>query len=77
MLHELEKTEEGIEVKMLYDDMGSRDLRKKDLKVSSKGGHAESFFPSKLPLINLRMNNRNHRKIVVIDGTIDMLVVLM
>ena len=70
MLHELEKAEEGIEVKMLYDDMGSRDLRKKDLKVSSKGGHAESFFPSKLPLINLRMNNRNHRKIVVIDGTI-------
>ena len=55
---------------MLYDDMGSRDLRKKDLKVSSKGGHAESFFPSKLPLINLRMYNRNHRKIVVIDGTI-------
>lgn len=72
MLHELEKkAEEGIEVKMLYDDMGSRDLRKKDLKkFRQKGGHAESFFPSKLPLINLRMNNRNHRKIVVIDGTI-------
>ena len=28
------------------------------------------FFPSKLPLINLRMNNRNHRKIVIIDGKI-------
>ncbi|MBD4576428.1 cardiolipin synthase, partial [Xanthomonas citri pv. citri] len=36
----------------------------------NKGGHAEAFFPSKLPLINLRMNNRNHRKIVVIDGQI-------
>ena len=35
-----------------------------------KGGHVEAFFPSKLPLINLRMNNRNHRKIVVIDGHI-------
>ncbi len=35
----------------------------------NKGGHAEAF-PSKLPLINLRMNNRNHRKIVVIDGQI-------
>ena len=43
----------------------------KDLKrFRVKGGHAESFFPSKLPLINLRMNNRNHRKIVVIDGKI-------
>lgn len=72
ILSELEKkAEEGIEVKMLYDDMGSRDLRKKDLKhFRNKGGHAESFFPSKLPLINLRMNNRNHRKIVIIDGKI-------
>ena len=47
---------------MLYDDMGSRTLRKKDLKqFKDKGGHAEAFFPSKLPLINLRMNNRNYR----------------
>ena len=51
--------------------MGSRTLRKKDLKhFRQKGGHVESFFPSKLPLINLRMNNRNHRKIVIIDGKI-------
>ena len=56
---------------MLYDDMGSRTLRKKDLKqFKDKGGRAEAFFPSKLPLINLRMNNRNHRKIVIIDGKI-------
>ena len=59
---------------MLYDDMGSRTLRKKDLKqFKDKGGRAEAFFPSKLPLINLRMNNRNHRKIVIIDGKIGML----
>lgn len=46
-------------------------LGKKDLKhFRNKGGKAEAFFPSKLPLINLRMNNRNHRKIVVIDGKI-------
>ena len=66
-----DRLEDGIEVKMLYDDMGSRTLRKKDLKqFKDKGGHAEAFFPSKLPLINLRMNNRNHRKIVIIDGKI-------
>ncbi|PTE68431.1 cardiolipin synthase [Staphylococcus devriesei] len=65
------KLDEGLEVKMLYDDMGSRLLRKKDLKrFREKGAHVESFFPSKLPLINLRMNNRNHRKIVIIDGKI-------
>ncbi|MCJ1655928.1 cardiolipin synthase [Staphylococcus sp. NRL 16/872] len=66
-----QKLEEGLEVKMLYDDMGSRTLRKKDIKhFREKGAHVESFFPSKLPLINLRMNNRNHRKIVIIDGKI-------
>ena len=34
------------------------------------GGQVEAFFASKLPLINFRINNRNHRKIVVIDGQI-------
>ena len=39
-----DKVEYGIEVKMLYDDMGSRDLRKKDLKsFREKGGHVEDF----------------------------------
>ena len=65
------KLDEGLEVKMLYDDMGSRRLSIKDFKAfRKKGGHVEAFFPSKLPLINLRMNNRNHRKIVIIDGHI-------
>ena len=73
-----DRLEDGIEVKMLYDDMGSRTLRKKDLKqFKDKGGRAEAFFPSKLPLINLRMNNRNHRKIVIIDGKIGYVGVLM
>jgi cardiolipin synthase len=66
-----QKLDEGLEVKMLYDDMGSRSLSIKDFKsFRQKGGKVEAFFPSKLPLINLRMNNRNHRKIVVIDGKI-------
>lgn len=48
-----------------------RALTLRDFKrFKEKGGHVESFFPSKLPLINLRMNNRNHRKIVIIDGQI-------
>ncbi len=72
ILNELgKKAEQGVDVKILYDDMGSRGLRKKGLRpFRNKGGRAEAFFPSKLPLINLRMNNRNHRKIVVIDGQI-------
>ncbi|MDG0843925.1 cardiolipin synthase [Staphylococcus equorum] len=66
-----QKLEQGLEVKMLYDDMGSRSLSLKDFKsFRKKGGKVEAFFPSKLPLINLRVNNRNHRKLVIIDGHI-------
>lgn len=36
----------------------------------SLGGEVEAFFASKFPLINFRMNNRNHRKIIVIDGQV-------
>jgi cardiolipin synthase A/B len=66
-----EKAKQGIKVRVLYDDLGSRSLRKrafKDLKAA--GGEVEVFFPSFLPLINLRINYRNHRKLVIIDGKI-------
>lgn len=72
-LHEalLEKQREGVSVKILYDDMGSRGLTlRKFKKLREAGGMVEAFFPSKFPLINPRINNRNHRKIVVIDGVI-------
>lgn len=67
----LEKQKEGVAVKILYDDMGSRALSLRQFrKLKSYGGRVEAFFPSFLNLINPRINNRNHRKIVVIDGEI-------
>jgi len=51
--------------------MGSRGVRKKHFKeLVELGGEVEAFFPSVMPLINPRLNYRNHRKIVVIDGRI-------
>ena len=64
ILNELGKKEQGVEVKILYDDMVLVDCVKGLRPFRNKGGHAEAFFPSKLPLINLRMNNRNHRKLL-------------
>ncbi|GAB3058297.1 cardiolipin synthase [Salinicoccus sesuvii] len=72
-LHEalLEKQREGVSVRILYDDMGSRALTLRNFKkLREAGGMVEAFFPSKFPLINPRINNRNHRKVVVIDGVI-------
>ncbi|KAA0835838.1 cardiolipin synthase [Bacillus sp. FSL W7-1354] len=67
----IKKAKEGVEVRVLYDELGSRSLRKsffKELKKS--GGFVEVFFPSRFKFINLRMNYRNHRKLVIIDGVI-------
>lgn len=63
------KAEEGLEVRMLVDSMGSRKLTKKAIKkYIEAGGKFSLFFPGIVPHINTRINYRNHRKIVVIDG---------
>lgn len=65
------KLSEGIKVNILYDDIGSRTLNKYTLKNLNKAGaKTKSFFRATFSLINLRLNYRNHRKIVVIDGKI-------
>ncbi|MCG0056673.1 phospholipase D-like domain-containing protein, partial [Escherichia coli] len=39
-------------------------------ELISYGGEAQAFFPSILRLINFRINNRNHRKLCIIDGEV-------
>ncbi|PTF38015.1 cardiolipin synthase [Staphylococcus chromogenes] len=67
-----EKAREGLEVKLLYDAVGSKQLRKGKMKgLVEAGVSIEAFFHAKIiPFINFRVNNRNHRKNVVIDGDI-------
>ncbi|MEX6357209.1 cardiolipin synthase [Staphylococcus cohnii] len=47
------------------DKLGSEIV---DILQQKAEGQVEAFFQAKLPLINFRLNNRNHRKILVIDG---------
>jgi cardiolipin synthase len=66
-----EKAKQGVEVRILYDDSGSRHLSRRFKKqIEQAGGIIEAFFPGKIPLINLRINYRNHRKIAIIDSKI-------
>ncbi|MGX7070018.1 cardiolipin synthase [Gemella bergeri] len=66
-----QKLREGVAVYILYDDIGSRKLSISSLRnLTKNNAKIKSFFKSKLPIINFRMNYRNHRKIVVIDGEI-------
>ncbi|MBQ4409386.1 MAG: cardiolipin synthase [Firmicutes bacterium] len=62
------KAEEGVEVRLLLDAMGSRRIREKHLKgLKAAGGKVAFFFPANILKIQLRPNYRNHRKLVIID----------
>lgn len=65
------KALEGVEVRLLFDAMGGRYLPPAVLDAfTSAGGQIGEFFPSRFKMLNLRVNYRNHRKIVVIDGKV-------
>ncbi len=65
------KVKEGVEVRVLFDSMGCRGMRKKDWRrLECAGIKVAEFFPAIFGKLHLRMNYRNHRKIVVIDGRV-------
>jgi len=68
----IKKAKEGVDVRVLFDDLGSRRLNNRFIKRLRKAGiQVEAFFPSKLiPNLNLKINYRNHRKLGIIDGKI-------
>ena len=68
------KAQEGVEVRAIFDAFGNasnnQPLKKKHLKaIREKGIEIVKFDPIKFPWIN-HVFHRDHRKIVVIDGTI-------
>ena len=65
----IKKANEGVKVRFIYDDFGSRSIRKKLVK-KLKDSKIEVFPFYKIKLIALanRINYRNHRKIIVVDG---------
>lgn len=67
----IRKSLEGIEVRVIYDSFGSRKTPKAFFEEFRKAGiEAEPFLKVALPKITSRLNFRNHRKIIVIDGQI-------
>ena len=67
----LKKVSEGVDVRVIYDDMGSINSipAHYDATLRSKGIKAVAFNPVKLH-INPRLNFRDHRKIFDIDGNL-------
>ncbi|MEG1846950.1 MAG: cardiolipin synthase [Lachnospiraceae bacterium] len=65
----IERAHAGVEVKILFDGMGCRGVSKKLWKqLNQEGIRTVTFFPAILGRLQLRINYRNHRKIVIIDG---------
>lgn len=66
-----EKIKQGVRVRILYDELGCRRSRKKYFnRLKELGAEIYSFFPSILGVVNVRINYRNHRKIIIIDDNI-------
>lgn len=67
----IEKAAQGVEVRVLFDAMGCRSVRHSYWKkLNAKGVQTAEFFPALLRRLQLRINYRNHRKIVVIDNKV-------
>lgn len=65
----IEKAKEGVTVRFIYDDFGSRSIRKKLVpRLVENGVEAFPFLKVHFMLFANRLNYRNHRKIIVIDG---------
>lgn len=66
-----EKAAEGVDVRLIYDDVGCiQTLPSKFYKtLEAKGIHTAVFNPFR-PILSIIMNNRDHRKITVVDGKI-------
>ncbi len=65
------KVEEGVEVRVLLDGMGSISISGSFVRSMRQAGiQVEWFFPIRFPFITSRLNLRYHRKIVVVDGRI-------
>lgn len=65
----IEKAKAGLDVRVMYDDLGCMNTLPNDYDqyLESVGIKCCVFAPIR-PFLDIRMNNRDHRKILVIDG---------
>lgn len=65
------KAGEGIQVRVIYDDVGSWNIGKSYLReMRASGVNIFPFMPVRFPSFSSKVNYRNHRKILVVDGEV-------
>lgn len=67
----IKKCEQGVKVRIIVDDVGSWDLAKKFFEnLRKKGIEVYPFMEVRFPRLTSRVNYRNHRKVIIVDGKI-------
>ncbi len=67
----LQKAAEGVEIRIIYDDVGSWSLSNNFIRELRKAGiQIYPFLPVRFRHLGRKANYRNHRKVVVIDGEV-------
>ncbi|MDO5726152.1 MAG: cardiolipin synthase [Tissierellia bacterium] len=67
----IQKAKEGLDIRVMFDDMGCIGVLPKNfVKDLEASGIKVAVFNPLVPFLSLVMNNRDHRKILVIDGYI-------
>ena len=67
----IDKAQEGVEVRLLYDDVGCWHVPNRFFdQMRTAGIEVRGFLKVRFPLFTSRINYRNHRKIVIIDGKV-------
>lgn len=66
----IKKAQEGVKVRFMYDDFGSRALGKDFInRLEENGVETAPFYKIRWYTFASQLNYRNHRKIIIIDGT--------
>lgn len=67
----IEKSKQGVEVRLLVDSVGSWSLNDKfHRQMRSAGVESHEFLKVIFPILTHRVNYRNHRKILIVDGSV-------
>lgn len=65
----IDKVREGVEVRLIYDDVGCWKVKNRFFERMIKAGvRVQAFMPVRFPAFTGKVNYRNHRKLCVIDG---------
>lgn len=65
----IKKAQQGVEVRFMYDHFGSHRIGNNFIKKLTEAGvHTAAFYKIKWYALANRINYRNHRKIIIIDG---------